>query len=127
MNQFGFPISVREQEAKYGIVSTKESLQKFAPAGQTTQMMIGATPESNPFFDLELDPKISWALRHIEQFPIEINKASMEELLRIPGVGNVSAMRIVRQRRLSAVKFDDLKKIGVVVKRAKYFMTCCGL
>jgi len=82
--------------------------------------------EDNPNFDLELDPKISWALRHMNMFPIEINKASLEELLRIPGVGTISAKRIIRQRRLAAVKFDDLKKLGVVVKRAKYFITCCG-
>lgn len=170
--------------------------ERFAPAGQTTQMIIGATPESDrqivktsenlyrtfkmkrvyfsayipvadspllptlftapplarehrlyqadwllrfygftadeildektPFLDLELDPKISWALRNIEKFPMEINKASLDELLRIPGVGTTSALRIVRQRRLSAIRFDDLKKIGVVVKRARYFITCNG-
>ena len=175
---------------------SKRRKEKFAPAGQTTQMIIGATPESdrqivktseslyrnfkmkrvyfsayipvadspllpgpltapplvrehrlyqadwllrfynftadeildekNPFLDLELDPKISWALRNIEKFPIEINKASLEELLRIPGVGTVSALRIVRQRKLAAIQFDDLKKIGVVVKRARYFITCRG-
>ena len=82
--------------------------------------------EKNPFLDLELDPKISWALRNIDQFPLEINKVSLDELLRIPGVGTTSALRIVRQRRLAAIQFDDLKKIGVVVKRAKYFITCCG-
>ena len=82
--------------------------------------------EKTPFLDLDLDPKISWALRNIEKFPIEINKASLEELLRIPGVGTQSALRIVRQRRMAAVHFDDLKKIGVVVKRARYFITCCG-
>ncbi len=82
--------------------------------------------EKNPFLDLDLDPKISWALRNIEKFPMEINKVSLEELLRIPGIGTTSALRIVRQRRLSAVHFEDLKKIGVVVKRAKYFITCCG-
>lgn len=191
----GFPLTntngtlmVREAPQKYKT--------KFAPAGQTTQMIIGASPENdrqiikiseslyhsfkmkrvyysayipavnspllpgtmtlpplarehriyqadwllrfygftadeilddqNPFLDLELDPKISWALRNIEKFPIEINKASMEELLRIPGVGAVSALRIVRQRRLASVKFDDLKKIGVVVKRARFFITCGG-
>lgn len=170
--------------------------ERFAPAGQTTQMIVGATPESDrqivktsenlyrtfkmkrvyfsayipvtnspllptpftapplarehrlyqadwllrfygftadeildektPFLDLELDPKISWALRNIEKFPMEINKASLDELLRIPGVGTTSALRIVRQRRLSAIRFDDLKKIGVVVKRARYFITCNG-
>jgi predicted DNA-binding helix-hairpin-helix protein len=82
--------------------------------------------EKNPFLDLELDPKISWALRNIEKFPMEINKVSLEELLRIPGIGTTSALRIVRQRRMAAIHFEDLKKIGVVVKRAKYFITCCG-
>lgn len=174
----------------------KRVKEKFAPAGQTTQMIIGATPETdrqivktsedlyhtfkmkrvyfsayipvtsspllptpftapplarehrlyqadwllrfynftadeildekNPFLDLDLDPKISWALRNIEKFPMEINKVSLEELLRIPGIGTTSALRIVRQRRLAAVHFDDLKKIGVVIKRARYFITCCG-
>lgn len=82
--------------------------------------------EENPFLDLDLDPKIQWALRNIRHFPIEINKASEEELLRIPGVGPTSAKRIMRQRRVSAVKYDDLKKMGVVLKRAKYFLTCSG-
>jgi putative DNA modification/repair radical SAM protein len=82
--------------------------------------------EKTPFLDLELDPKISWALRNIEKFPVEINKASLDELLRIPGVGTTSALRIIRQRRMAPVQFDDLKKIGVVVKRARYFITCCG-
>ena len=174
----------------------KRGKERFAPAGQTTQMIIGATPESDrqivktsedlyrtfkmkrvyfsayipvsnspllptpltapplvrehrlyqadwllrfygftadeildektPFLDLELDPKISWALRNIEKFPVEINKASLDELLRVPGIGTTSALRIVRQRRLAAIHFDDLKKIGVVVKRARYFITCRG-
>lgn len=80
----------------------------------------------NPFLDLETDPKAAWALRHLDLFPIEINKASKEELLRIPGVGVVSVGRILRQRRVAAIKYDDLKMIGVVLKRAKYFITCCG-
>jgi putative DNA modification/repair radical SAM protein len=82
--------------------------------------------ETDPFLDLELDPKIAWALRNISRFPIEVNKAGYEELLRIPGIGMVSAQRIMRQRRLCAVKFEDLKKLGVVVKRAQFFLTCCG-
>ena len=184
----GAPLCVRE--------TRKRHKEKFAPAGQTTQMIIGASPESdrqiiktsenlyrtfkmkrvyfsayipvanspllpdpftapplarehrlyqadwllrfygftadeilddkNPFLDLEMDPKISWALRNINKFPMEINKVSLDELLRIPGVGATSAMRIMRQRRMAAVKFDDLKKIGVVLKRAKFFITCCG-
>ena len=76
--------------------------------------------------DPDLDPKVMWALRNLEKFPIEVNKVPYEMLLRIPGVGAVSAKRIVRQRKVSAVKFDDLKKMGVVVKRAKYFLTCSG-
>ena len=76
--------------------------------------------------DPDLDPKVTWALRNLDKFPIEINKAPYEMLLRIPGIGAVSAKRIVRQRKVSAVKFDDLKKMGVVVKRAKYFLTCSG-
>lgn len=82
--------------------------------------------DKNPNLDPDLDPKVTWALRNLESFPVEVNKASYEMLLRIPGVGAVSAKRIVRQRKVSAVKFDDLKKMGVVVKRAKYFLTCCG-
>lgn len=76
--------------------------------------------------DPDLDPKVTWALRNLDKFPIEVNKATYEMLLRIPGIGAVSAKRIVRQRKVSAVKFDDLKKMGVVVKRAKYFLTCSG-
>ncbi|MEI8216029.1 MAG: putative DNA modification/repair radical SAM protein [Eubacteriales bacterium] len=173
-------------------------VEKFAPAGQSTQMIIGATPENdrriiktseglynmfklkrvyysayipvgntqsgllpgafslpplrrenrlyqadwllrfykfnadeilddkNPFLDLDLDPKIAWALRNIGRFPMEINRASYEELLRIPGVGMVSAQRIMRQRRIASIKYDDLKKLGIVVKRAQYFMTISG-
>ena len=82
--------------------------------------------EKNPFLDEELDPKISWALRNIHLFPMEVNKVSLEELLRIPGIGATSAFRIVRQRRHSAVKYEDLKKMGVVLKRARFFLTCSG-
>lgn len=76
--------------------------------------------------DPDLDPKVTWALRNLEHFPVEVNKASYEMLMRIPGIGAISAKRIVRQRKVAAVKFDDLKKMGVVVKRAKYFLTCSG-
>lgn len=76
--------------------------------------------------DLELDPKISWALRHIELFPVEINRASYRELLRIPGIGTTSAQRIVRHRKLAHISYDELRKIGVVMKRAKYFITVDG-
>jgi len=79
-----------------------------------------------PRLDPDFDPKISWALRNIHLFPLEINRASYEELLRIPGVGVTSALRIVRQRRVAPITFDHLTKMGVVVKRARYFLTCQG-
>ena len=69
--------------------------------------------EKSQNLDPDLDPKVTWALRNLDQFPVEVNRASYDTL-------------IVRQRRLSAVKFDDLKKMGVVLKRAKYFLTCSG-
>lgn len=82
--------------------------------------------EENSNFDLDFDPKLNWAFSHIELFPMEINKVSYDDLLRIPGIGVTSASRIVRQRRLISVRFEDLNKMGVVVKRAKYFLTCNG-
>jgi predicted DNA-binding helix-hairpin-helix protein len=82
--------------------------------------------EKRPFFNVMLDPKEDWAVRHLEEFPIEINRASYERLLRIPGVGVKSARRIVAARRSGNLTFADLKKIGVVLKRAIYFITCNG-
>jgi len=169
---------------------------KFVPAGQSTQMIIGATPETDfqivsvaqslydqfslkrvfysafvqvtedaslpalpggppllrehrlyqadwllrfygfradellsadkPNFNVLLDPKCDWALRHLEQFPVEINRADFYTLLRVPGIGNKSAQRIVKARRLGVLDFADIKKMGVVLKRALYFITCKG-
>ncbi len=82
--------------------------------------------EKRPFFNVMLDPKEDWAVRHLEEFPIEINRASYERLLRIPGIGVKSARRIVAARRSGNLTFADLKKIGVVLKRAIYFITCNG-
>ncbi|EET60084.1 putative DNA modification/repair radical SAM protein [Marvinbryantia formatexigens DSM 14469] len=168
----------------------------FAPAGQSTQMIIGATPETDyhllkttqhlyqtydlkrvffsayvplnedsalpapgtpapllrehrlyqadwllrfygfqadelltierPNFNEQLDPKCDWALRHLELFPVEINRAPYDMILRVPGVGPKSAMRIVQARRHGALDFQHLKRIGVVLKRAHYFITCSG-
>jgi putative DNA modification/repair radical SAM protein len=166
----------------------------FSPAGQATQLIVGATPESdrrivglaeglynkyrlkrvfysayvpvaenpllptvNPpmlrehrlyqadfllrFYDftakelfvhedenlsLNMDPKCHWALRHLEFFPVEVNKADLRTLLRVPGIGQVSAERIVKARKIGQLDFPHLKKIGVVLKRAKYFITCKG-
>ncbi|MDO4343188.1 MAG: putative DNA modification/repair radical SAM protein [Eubacteriales bacterium] len=168
----------------------------FAPAGQSTQMIIGATPESDyhlikttqhlyqtydlkrvffsayvplnedselppldtpapllrehrlyqadwllrfygfqadellsaerPNFNELLDPKCDWALRHLELFPVEINRASYDMILRIPGVGPKSALRIIQARQHGALDFSHLKRMGVVLKRAHYFITCKG-
>lgn len=169
---------------------------KFVPAGQSTQMIIGATPESDfqivtvaealyqnydlkrvfysafinvntdvtlpaqpegvpmlrehrlyqadwllrfygfkshellsedkPNFNVLLDPKCDWAIRHLEQFPVEINRADYYTLLRVPGIGVNSAKRIVKARRSAKLDFSDIKKMGVVLKRALYFITCGG-
>ena len=191
------------QPMKYiqqGVLVNKEDRKKFrhaprfVPAGQSTQMIVGATPESDkdilflsnalyqhptmkrvyysgyisvntydkrlpalkqpplvrenrlyqadwllrfyqfkvdeivddayPNLDLEVDPKLSWALRHPEYFPIDINKADYEMILRIPGIGVKSARLIVASRRFSKLGFYELKKMGVVMKKAQYFITC---
>ena len=152
MRQIQNGISVSKQE-----VALYRHAPEFVPAGQSTQMIIGATPEhdyeilsvaeslyrkfdlkrvfysagellseKNPDFNLFLDPKADWALRHLEQFPVEVNCASYEELLRVPGIGVKSARRIVQARRSSRLEYQHLKKIGVVLKRAIYFITCNG-
>lgn len=82
--------------------------------------------EERPFFNEKIDPKCDWAVRHLEQFPVEINTADMSVLLRVPGIGVKSARRIVLARRYGSVDFNDLKKMGVVLKRAIYFITCKG-
>lgn len=186
-----------------GITASKAELAqfkhapRFAPAGQSTQMIIGATPESDrqilmltqglydkyrlkrvfysaympvsdskllpapagfkppllrehrlyqadwllrfyhfraeeildeeqPDFDPRVDPKCSWALRHMERFPVEVSTADYETLLRVPGIGVTSARRILTARRGAPLSFDTLKKVGVVLKRAQYFITCGG-
>ncbi len=82
--------------------------------------------EQNPNFNLLVDPKCNWALNHLENFPLEINKAPYEMLLRVPGIGVTSAQRILTARRSGPVDFSGLRKIGVVLKRAQYFITCKG-
>ena len=80
--------------------------------------------DAYPDLDLEVDPKLSWALRHPEQFPVDVNKADYEMLLRIPGIGVKSARLIVASRRFSKIDACQLKKMGVVMKKAQYFLTC---
>ena len=177
-------------------LAVRRSAPAFVPAGQSTQMIIGATPENDfqimsvteslyqnfglkrvfysafvnvnqnprlpalpggppllrehrlyqadwllryyhftvsellsaerPNFNIYLDPKCDWALRHLEYFPVEIQTANYKTLLRVPGIGAKSAKRIVSARRGCKLGFSDLKKIGVVLKRALYFITCSG-
>lgn len=89
---------------------------------EAKELLTEEEPNFNPLFD----PKCNWALRHLEYFPVEVNRAPYEMLLRVPGLGYRSAGRIVRARRLGTLDFRDLKKIGVVLKRAMYFLTCNG-
>lgn len=171
-----------------------KSVPKFVPAGQSTQMVIGATPETdkdimhtanefyknfglrrvyysgyvpisndnrlpligtqpplirenrlyqtdwlmrfygfhvnellndaNPHLDIDIDPKLSWALRNLQFFPVDINVASYKMILRIPGIGVNSAKRIIQARKFGKLRIDQLKKIGVAYNRAKHFITC---
>ena len=81
---------------------------------------------NNPNFNILLDPKADWALRHLDEFPKEINKASYYDLLKIPGIGPKSAKKIVSSRKYYNLEFNDLKKMGISMKRAKYFVLCNG-
>ena len=184
-----------------GIAASRQELAvyrhapRFAPAGQSTQMIVGATPESDrhiltltqalydryqlkrvfysaympvsplvpvpegyrppllrehrlyqadwllryyhfraeeildeaqPDLDPRMDPKCCWALRHLEFFPVEVNRADYEALLRVPGLGVRSARRILRARRVGPLSFEGLKRLGIVMKRAQYFLTASG-
>ncbi len=82
--------------------------------------------EQHPNFDPYLDPKCSWALRHMEQFPVEVSRADYEMLLRVPGIGPKSAKRILACRRAAPLSYETLTKTGVVLKRAQYFILCNG-
>lgn len=82
--------------------------------------------ETHPNFNNVLDPKCEWALRNLDKFPIEINKANYFTLIRVPGIGVISAKKIIKARRNFDLNFDSLKKLGIVLKRAKYFITCKG-
>ena len=86
------------------------------------ELLDGQNQSFNPF----VDPKCNWALHHMDFFPLDVNRAAYENLLRVPGIGVNSAQRIVRARRSGALSFEGLKKLGVVLKRAQYFITCSG-
>ncbi len=82
--------------------------------------------EEHPNFNEQIDPKCHWAVHHLECFPVEINKADYYTLLRVPGIGTKSARRILAARRHAKLDFEDIRKMGVVLKRALYFITCKG-
>ena len=82
--------------------------------------------ETHDSFNIALDPKCDWALRHLEAFPVEINQAPYEMILRVPGIGVTGARRICQARKHASLDFNDLKKMGIVLKRAVYFITCSG-
>ena len=82
--------------------------------------------ESEPYLDPHIDPKTAWALKHLDFFPVEINRADYETLLRVPGIGAKSARRIIETRRSRRLSFDNLRRLGAVLKRARYFASCDG-
>ena len=82
--------------------------------------------EAHPFLETDVDPKANWALNHLDLFPVEVNTASLEELLRVPGIGPTGARKIIRARRTSTLREDELRKLGIAYKRARYFITCNG-
>lgn len=82
--------------------------------------------DDEPNFNLFLDPKCVWALRNLDLFPVEVNTADYNMLLRVPGIGVTGAKRICRARRVRGLRFEDLKKMGIVMKRAQYFILCNG-
>lgn len=83
------------------------------------------SPEA-PFLDLDVDPKLAWALAHIDEFPVEVNTATKEELLRVPGIGPEGARKICRARRSHHLGFDDLERLRLTLRRARHFLTCGG-
>ncbi len=82
--------------------------------------------DDNPDLDLEFDPKCTWALRHMEMFPVEINRADRDMLLRVPGIGVRSVSKILKARQGRSLDFDDLRKLGISLKRARFFIICKG-
>jgi putative DNA modification/repair radical SAM protein len=80
----------------------------------------------SPDLDLDLDPKSAWAMRHLDRFPVDVNRADYETLLRVPGIGVLSAQRVLAARRLGRLRAEDLKPLGIVMKRARFFLAASG-
>ncbi|MDE7400764.1 MAG: helix-hairpin-helix domain-containing protein, partial [Clostridia bacterium] len=87
---------------------------------------VGEICEEGDNLPLDFDPKCAWAMRNMHLFPVEINTAPLETLLRVPGIGAKSAYRIIQARRFGALDFDNLAKMRIILKRAKHFITCKG-
>ncbi|MHB9291391.1 hypothetical protein Holit_00466 [Hollandina sp. SP2] len=81
---------------------------------------------ATPYLDAHLDPKTAWAIQHLDQFPLEVSTADYEALLRVPGIGATSGRRIIEARRSRSLSFDSLRGLGVILKRARYFITVAG-
>ncbi|MDR2798602.1 MAG: putative DNA modification/repair radical SAM protein [Treponema sp.] len=81
---------------------------------------------ATPYLDTHLDPKTAWAIQHLDQFPLEVSTADYEALLRVPGIGATSGRRIIETRRSRSLSFDGLRRLGVILKRARYFITLAG-
>jgi putative DNA modification/repair radical SAM protein len=82
--------------------------------------------DTNPLLDLDIDPKLSWALRNMDKFPVDVNRAPYEMILRIPGVGVRSAKKIVSARKFEKLRLEHLQKLGIAINKAKYFISCHG-
>ena len=181
---------INELNPRRGIKARSDTGRMFAPAGQTTQMMVGSMgetdrtitvladslyrkfdlrrvyyspfdasnhggyktpkwrgrrlyqadrlvklygmtpdeilPENSPNLDFDIDPKAGYALRNIAMFPVEINRADYETLIRIPGIGTISAKKIIAARKVAGLSYDNLKFMGVSLAKSKYFITCGG-
>jgi predicted DNA-binding helix-hairpin-helix protein len=78
------------------------------------------------FLDTALDPKTAWALRHLDFFPVEVNRADYDDLLRVPGIGPKAGRRIIETRRSRSLGFDNLRRLGVILKRSRHFITAAG-
>ena len=82
--------------------------------------------QEHPFLDTQVDPKANWALNNLDLFPVEVNAAPYEMLLRVPGIGVTGARKIVQARRTCCLREDELRKLGIAFKRARFFITCAG-
>jgi predicted DNA-binding helix-hairpin-helix protein len=118
MDQTGAPRSLIKREHRLYQADWLLRFYRFSP----TEILEG----DQGFLEAGLDPKTAWALRHLDRFPVEVNRASYDELLRVPGIGAKAGRRIIETRRSRSLSFDNLRRLGVVLKRARYFITAGG-